>query len=153
MDNHASSNVNFAEALPQELFLYHIFPYLALDDFLNLRLVNKTAQKLVNSFVTSAKKKALYPYINTPERLSTLIENPTKGTGLPYVLAANKGMLNRLADSLLNHQNEAQEENALLAKIAHIEIADNSIITNDDMLPINKIVQLGQVHSLNLYRL
>ena len=151
VDHNAFFNDNFFEQCPPELLFYHVFPYLTSNDLLTLRLVSKKLQALINHFVTRSKKKALCPRISTQEQLNALIKNPTQGTGLPYVLVPNKAMLNKLADSLLSHKDEAQEENALLAKIAHIEIDHYLIITNDDMLPINKIVQLGQLRSLGLY--
>ena len=126
------------------------FPYLTSNDLLTLRLVSKKLQALINHFVTRSKKKALCPHIRTQKQWNALIKNPTQGAGLPYVITANRAMLNWLADSLLSNKNKAQEGSALLAKAAHIEIANNSIITNEDMLSINKIMQLGQVHSLNL---
>ena len=151
IDNNAFLNDNFFEQCPPELLFYHVFPYLTSNDLLTLRLVSKKLQALINHLVTRSKKKALCPRISTQGRLNALIKNSTQRTGLPCVLAADKAMLHTLADSLLGNKNKAQEENALLAKIAHIEISNDRSITDDDMLPINKIVQLGQVNSLNLW--
>ena len=154
VDNNAFLNDNFFEQCPPELLFYHVFPYLAPNDLLTLRLVSKKLQVLINHSVTHSKKKALCPRISTPKQLNALIKNPTQGTGLPYyVIVASRIMLNMLANSLLSNKNKAQEENALLAKIAHIEVTYHlrMTITSDDMLSVNKIVQLGQVHSLNLW--
>ena len=144
IDDNAFSNNNLFERCPPELLFYYVFPYLTLSDILTLRLVSKALQVLINSFATHSKKKALCLRISTQEQLDTLIKNPTEGTGLPYVLSVNKAMISMLTHSLLSNKDEAQEKKALLAKIAHIEISSDSIAINNDMLPINKIVQLGQ---------
>ena len=115
VDRNAFLNDNFFEQCPPELLFYYVFPYLTSNDLLTLRLVSKKLQALINHFVISSKKKALCPRISTQRQWNVLIKNPTQGAELPYVLAANKAMLNILADSLLSNKNKAQEENGFIS--------------------------------------